>query len=116
MCSIRWFKNEEELQKDADLFLIEETIVLEDPETNTFSSVMSSLSWNLEVLPEKRVDHDELNLTISCTVDENEIGQGISSSSQITVECEFPLSVRQMCTKNFFYQMRQKMLRYLLLL
>ena len=70
---------------------------------NTFSSVMSSLSWNLDLLPEKRLDHDELNFTISCQVDENEIGQGISSSSQITVECEFPLSVGQMSSKNCFF-------------
>ena len=84
-----WLKNDEIISDDEDIYSIEESVVPENIETNTFASVLSSLSWNLENFPENKLDHNELNFTISCQVDENDIGLPVSSTSQITVECEF---------------------------
>ena len=54
-------------------------------DSNTFPSVLSKLSWNLENFPDNKLDQNELNFTISCKVDENDIGQAISSTSHIIV-------------------------------
>jgi len=85
-CSIVWLKNDEIISDDEDIYSIEESVVPENIETNTFASVLSRLSWNLENFPENKLDHNELNFTISCQVDENDIGLAVSSTSQITVE------------------------------
>ena len=82
-----WFKNDEIITGDEDL-IIEESVIPEDLDTNTFTSVLSKLSWNLENFPDNKLDHNELNFTISCQVDEIDIGLAISSTSHITVECE----------------------------
>jgi hypothetical protein len=60
----------------------------EDLDSNTFTSVLSKLSLNLENFPDNKLDHNKLNFTISCQVDENDIGLAISSTSHFTVECE----------------------------
>ena len=82
-------KDDELITEDDDKYVIQETVIPEDLDTNKFTSVSSKLSWNLENFSENKLDHSELNFTISCQVDENDIGQAISSKTQITVECEF---------------------------
>eukprot|EP00091_Calanus_sinicus_P020505 TRINITY_DN5634_c0_g1_i1.p1 TRINITY_DN5634_c0_g1~~TRINITY_DN5634_c0_g1_i1.p1 ORF type:complete len:412 (+),score=117.82 TRINITY_DN5634_c0_g1_i1:763-1998(+) len=85
LCTISWLKNDE-IITDGEAFSIEESVIPEDFDTNTFPSVLSRLSWNLKNLPDNKLDHNELNFTISCQVDENDIGLAISSTSHITVE------------------------------
>ena len=87
LCTITWLKNNEIITDGEDI-MIEESVIPEDLGTNTFTSVLSKLSWNLENFPDNKLDHNELNFTISCQVDENDIGLAISSTSHITVECE----------------------------
>ena len=89
LCTIEWLKNDEIIAGDDILYTIEENIVPENPDTNMFTSVLSRLSWNLENFPGNKLDHNELNFTISCQVDESDIGLSLSSTSLITVECEF---------------------------
>jgi len=86
LCTIEWLKNDEIIAGDDILYTIEENIVPENPDTNMFTSVLSRLSWNLENFPGNKLDHNELNFTISCQVDENDIGLSLSSTSLITVE------------------------------
>jgi len=85
LCTITWLKNDEIITDDED-FMIKESVIPEDLGTNTFTSVLSKLSWNLDNFPDNKLDHNELNFTISCQVDENDIGLAISSTSHITVE------------------------------
>eukprot|EP00090_Calanus_glacialis_P045715 TRINITY_DN8668_c0_g1_i1.p1 TRINITY_DN8668_c0_g1~~TRINITY_DN8668_c0_g1_i1.p1 ORF type:complete len:1080 (-),score=259.44 TRINITY_DN8668_c0_g1_i1:89-3328(-) len=85
LCTITWLKNNEIITDGEDI-MIEESVIPEDLGTNTFTSVLSKLSWNLENFPDNKLDHNELNFTISCQVDENDIGLAISSTSHITVE------------------------------
>ena len=75
----------DEIITDEEDFMIEESVIPEDLGTNTFTSVLSKLSWNLENFPDNKLDHNELNFTISCQVDENYIGPDISSTSHVTV-------------------------------
>jgi len=86
LCTIEWLKNNEIIAGDDTLYAVEENIVPENPDTNMFTSVLSRLSWNLENFPGNKLDHNELNFTISCQVDENDIGLSLSSTSVITVE------------------------------
>lgn len=86
LCTVEWLKNDEIIDRDSDLFSIEQSIIPENPDTNTFTSVLSRLSWNLENFQDNKLDHNELNFTISCQVDENDIGLSLSSTSSITVE------------------------------
>ena len=73
---------------DDDRFIIEETIIPENAESRQFVSVSSKLSWNLEKFPGHKLDHKELKFTVSCLVEETDIGSEISSSSRIEVECK----------------------------
>ena len=84
LCSIKWMKNEELITIDIDKYNIEEAVIPENIDKNQFQSVISKLSWNLENLVDNKLDHNELNFTISCFVEETEI----SSLSQIEVECK----------------------------
>eukprot|EP00092_Neocalanus_flemingeri_P009188 GFUD01009889.1.p1 GENE.GFUD01009889.1~~GFUD01009889.1.p1 ORF type:complete len:1498 (+),score=504.87 GFUD01009889.1:68-4561(+) len=86
LCSIQWMKDDEVITLDDDRYFIEEEITPEDVEANQFQSVSSKLSWNLENLPDNKLDHDDLNFTVSCFVEETEIGAGISSSTEIEIE------------------------------
>eukprot|EP00092_Neocalanus_flemingeri_P025444 GFUD01027586.1.p1 GENE.GFUD01027586.1~~GFUD01027586.1.p1 ORF type:complete len:1098 (+),score=293.63 GFUD01027586.1:126-3419(+) len=86
LCTIQWMKNEEMITEDDDRYTIEETVIPEDLDANQFTSVNSMFSWNLENLPENKLDHSELNFTISCQVDGNDIGEAISSSTKVTIE------------------------------
>merc|ERR1712106_418553 len=83
---IQWMKNEDLIDSDDERFTIEETVVPEDVDADQFQSVVSKLSWNLENLANNKLDHDELNFTVSCLVEETETEEGILSSSQIEVE------------------------------
>jgi len=85
-CSIEWAKNEEVITRDDDRFIIEESIVPEDVDANQFQSVISKLSWNLENAANNKLDHDELNFTVSCFTKETDTFEGILSSSLIQVE------------------------------
>ena len=88
LCSIKWRKNEVFIAIDDDEYKIEEEVIPEDIDNNHFQSLISKLSWNSENLADKKVDHNELNFTISCFVEETETQVGISSSSKIEVECK----------------------------
>ena len=92
-CSIQWMKDDEVITLDNERYFIEETITPEDIEANQFQSVSSKLSWNLENLPDNKLDHDELNFTVSCFVEETDTEEGILSSSQIEVECKIVLVI-----------------------
>jgi len=85
-CSILWYKDDEQISVDDDKYTIEETVFPEDIDTNQFSSVHSKLAWNIKNFPEERLDHSEENFTISCQVEESDVGQAISSTSHITIE------------------------------
>ena len=81
-------KNEELIAIDDDKYNIEEEVIPEDIDTNQFLSLISKLSWNLGNLADNKLDHSELNFTISCFVEETETRVGVSSLSQIEVECK----------------------------
>ena len=81
-------KDDEVITLDDERYFIEETITPEDIEANQFQSVSSKLSWNLENLPDNKLDHDELNFTVSCFVEETDLGAAISSYTHIDIECK----------------------------
>ena len=81
-------KDDEVITLDDERYFIEETITPEDIESNQFQSVSSKLSWNLENLPDNKLDHDELNFTVSCFVEETDLGAAISSYTNIEIECK----------------------------
>jgi len=86
LCSIQWVKNSDVISSNDDRFTIEESIIPEDVDANQFQSVISKLSWNLENTANNKLDHEELNFTVSCFVEETDVHAGISSSSEIQVE------------------------------
>ena len=88
LCRIQWVKNSDVISIDDDRFTIEESIIPEDVDSNQFQSVISKLSWNLENTSNNKLDHEELNFTVSCFVEETDAHAGISSSSEIQVECK----------------------------
>ena len=80
-------KNEVLIANNDDKYIIEVEVIPDDIDTNQFQSVISKLSWNLDNLADNRLDHNELNFTISCFVEETATQVGISSSSYIEVKC-----------------------------
>ena len=110
LCSIKWMKNEELITNDGDKYSIEEAVIPEDIDTNQFQSVISKLSWNFDNLADSKLDHNELNFTILCFVEETKTGAAISSSLQIEVECKI---VHILFNSNYIiFQMLQKTLRF----
>ena len=87
MCNIKWAKDGEEIQDTDEKYNISQTTEPEDVELNKFPSVISELSWNLHNWPENRLSHEELNFLISCFVDDSEVGDSISTSAMINIEC-----------------------------
>jgi len=85
-CSIEWMKNEELIASDDDRFIIEESVIEEDVDANQFQSVISKLSWNLDSTANNKLDHDELNFTVSCFVQETDTDEEILSLTQVQVE------------------------------
>jgi len=85
-CSIEWMKNNEVITSDDDRFIIEESIIEEDVDANQFQSVISKLSWNLDSTANNKLDHDELNFTVSCFVKETDTDEEILSLTQVQVE------------------------------
>ena len=81
-------KNEVLIANNDDKYIIEVEVIPADIDTNQFQSVISKLSWNLDNLADNRLDHNELNFTISCFVEETATQVRISSSSYIEVKCK----------------------------
>ena len=86
-------KNEELIASDDDRFIIEESVIEEDVDANQFQSVISKLSWNLDSTANNKLDHDELNFTVSCFVQETDTDEEILSLTQVQVECKLNISV-----------------------
>jgi len=86
LCKIKWLRNEEIINENDSKYTITEEIIEEDLNTNQFKLVSSKLFWNLENFPTEKLDHNELNFTISCEAAETDVGLAISSTTHITVE------------------------------
>ena len=86
-------KNSNVISSDDDRFTIEESIIPEDVNANQFQSVISKLSWNLDSTANNKLDHDELNFTVSCFVKETDTDEEILSLTQVQVECRLDATV-----------------------
>ena len=76
------------------MFEIIEEVLPEDPDNNVFMSVRSTLRKRANIT----FDHEETNLTISCQVSDHQLGDAISSSMSVLVECKFAVSEGQRIT------------------
>ncbi|XP_076339232.1 hemicentin-1-like isoform X2 [Tachypleus tridentatus] len=85
LCEVEWFKNEERL-KDSYLYSIEKSIVPGDKETGYFTSIISTLEWNMTAWPGGVLDHELDNANYTCASSENNAGPGVSTSSEFRVE------------------------------
>jgi len=86
LCNIQWMKNDEIISLDDHRYTIEEEIIPEEREKNQFQSISSKVSWNLEHLEDNKLDHDDLNFTVICYVENTNEGDSISSSTKVEVE------------------------------
>ena len=84
ICDIDWTKDDEAINADDEMFEITEEILPEDFDNNVFMSVKSSLRMQAN----SSLDHAETNLTFSCQVSDPQLGDFISSSSSVFVECK----------------------------
>jgi len=87
ICSIEWVVADEVVSEDDIRFTVEEESHTEDFPSNTFESVSSRLSWNLEQFPDQKLDHSDHNFTVRCRVEEfSEGAWSIESSTNFIAE------------------------------
>ena len=87
LCRIIWQKNGVTLD-DSDIYHIHSHVLPEDPMTNDFQSIVSTLTWNMSNWPSGQLDRLHDNANYSCHSTGNNIGIGVSSSTYFKVECK----------------------------
>jgi hypothetical protein len=80
LCRIIWQKNGMTLD-DSDLYHIHSRVLPQDPMTNDFQSIVSTLAWNMSNWPGGQLDRLHDNANYSCHSTGNNIGIGVSSST-----------------------------------
>ena len=71
------------------MFEIIDEVLPEDPDSNVFVSVRSTLRKRANIT----FDHEKTNVTISCQVSGHQFGDSISSSMSVLVECKCLLMI-----------------------
>ena len=84
LCDLLWTREDVPIETDDEMFEIIEEVLPEDPDNNVFTSVRSTLRKRANIT----FDHEETNLTISCQVSDHQVGDSISSSMSVLVECK----------------------------
>jgi len=88
LCSIEWTLNGESISDEEEKYTIENVEDDADAESNTFNSVHSTFSWNLDKYEGGNLNHDETNFTMACLVRDND--KNIVESSEAFVTLEYP--------------------------
>ena len=84
LCDLLWLRDDLAIQAEDEMFEITEEVLPEDPDSNVFVSVRSTLRKRANIT----FDHEKTNVTISCQVSGHQFGDSISSSMSVLVECE----------------------------
>ncbi|XP_022258440.1 B-cell receptor CD22-like [Limulus polyphemus] len=85
LCEVEWFKNEESI-KDSYLYSIQKSILPADESKGYFTSVVSTLKWNMTAWPGGSLDRELDNANYTCVSSGNNAGPGVSTSSEFRVE------------------------------
>ncbi|XP_076322359.1 hemicentin-1-like isoform X2 [Tachypleus tridentatus] len=85
LCDIQWLRNKESIM-DSYLYSIETTVLPEDPASGHFSSLSSTLQWNITAWPTGTLDRDSDNANYTCFSSGNSVGPGVSTSTVFKVE------------------------------
>ncbi len=89
LCSIYWLKDGTLISDDDDRYTITTSEVQADVAKNDFESVVSTLKWNIENWPERRLDRVIDNANYTCKSTGNLVrSEGVSSTTYFRVECE----------------------------
>ena len=84
LCDLLWLREEGTIEADDEMFEIIEEVLPEDPDNNVFVSVRSTLIKRANMT----FDPETTNFTISCQVSGHQLGDSISSSMSVVVECK----------------------------
>ena len=90
LCDIYWLKDGTLISEDDERFTITTTEVPADMAKNDFESVISTLEFNIDNWPGKRLDRVIDNANYTCRSSGNLIkSEGVSSTTYFRVECNF---------------------------
>ncbi|XP_013792144.1 hemicentin-1-like, partial [Limulus polyphemus] len=82
LCEIEWRKNEDKIA-DSSLYIIRSSVLPEDTQAGYFTSVVSTLQWNLTAWT---LDRDLDNANYTCVSSGTAAGPGVNTSTEFRVE------------------------------
>ncbi|XP_022252997.1 hemicentin-1-like isoform X2 [Limulus polyphemus] len=85
LCQIEWRRNRTSIV-DSDFYLIKTMILPEDVSTGYFTSLVSTLQWNMSAWPEGSLDRNRDNANYTCLSSGNSAGSGVSTTTVFKVE------------------------------
>ncbi|RWS09306.1 hemicentin-1-like protein, partial [Dinothrombium tinctorium] len=84
ICRINWYRNGVLINPNSSEYEIKETVHPEEPKQNIFTSVVSTLTWNMPLLAP--LDRDRDNANFSCVGTSDDLGKSVESQMQFFVQ------------------------------
>lgn len=87
MCKLFWLKDGIQITEDDLRYNIISENLTSNIATNDFESVKSTLKWNINQWPGKRLDRVVDSANYTCQSTSNTAGIGVTSTTYFRVEC-----------------------------